>query len=232
MTGTNPDGTPATGDVTLSLSRSVAGLLKPRVVKLAASGGSSYYIPCAHDVGGCLGTVRIRVARATAPDVILAESDAITLYVPDGIGHPAACLVAPNAFFFDGNDFIYTGVLSVTQGTFTNQLSTDDYLNFEVIPTLPSQGGWWRFQFTSRNLGAPLREQVYRGAQRYPFEDTGRPGIDISGNGNGCNMILGDFQIHKVVWQGGALREVVATFDQHCEGGITSLRGCLHYTAP
>ena len=150
---------------------------------------------------------------------------------PDGIGHPAACLVAPNAFFFDGNDFIYTGVLSVTQGTFTNQGSTDNYLNFEVIPTLPSQGGWWRFEFSSRYVG-PLREQVYRGAQRYPFEDTGRPGIDISGNGNGCNTILGDFQIHKLVWQGSTPREVVVTFDQHCEGGITSLRGCLHYTAP
>jgi hypothetical protein len=49
---------------------------------------------------------------------------------------------------------------------------------------------------------------------------------------DGCNTIAGDFQIQKLVWENAKLRELIAVFDQHCEAGVTSLRGCIHFTAP
>jgi hypothetical protein len=162
----------------------------------------------------------------------VAESGEITMVAPTGIGSPAACLVAANAFFFDGNDYIYQGTMTVTDGTFTDQNSTDTHIQIQVRPLLTSQGSNWQFDFSSVMLGVPLREQVYRGAERYPFEATTKPGISIGGSGRGCNRIAADFQIHKLVWQNAKLREFIATFDQHCEAGVTSLRGCIHFTAP
>ena len=230
--GTNADGTPATDAITLSLSREEGGIIRPRAFTLDALGSHPFFIPCSYADAGCVGTVKIRGARTSAPDVILAESQEITMVAPDGLGSPAACLVAANAFFFDGNDYIFQGTMTVTDGTFMDASSTDTHVAIQVLPLLTTQGSNWEFEFSSAKLGQPLREQVYLGAQRYPFEATAMPGIDISGSGRGCNMIAGDFQIQKLVWENAKLLELIAVFDQHCEAGVTSLRGCIHFTAP
>lgn len=230
--GTNADGTPATDAITLSLSREDGGILRPRAFTLDPLGSHPFFIPCSYADTGCVGTVKIRGALTSAPDVILAESQEITMVAPDGLGSPAACLVAANAFFFDGNDYIFQGTMTVTDGTFMDASSTDTHVAIQVLPLLTSQGSNWQFDFSSAKLGQPLREQVYQGAQRYPFEAMTKPGIDISGSGRGCNMIAGDFQIQKLVWENAKLRELIAVFDQHCEAGVTSLRGCIHFTAP
>jgi hypothetical protein len=66
-------------------------------------------------------------------------------------------------------------------------------------------------------------------AERSAFASPGHPGIDISGDGRGCNTITGRFEIRELTWSGGVLNAFTATFEQHCEGGSATLRGCVHY---
>ena len=44
----------------------------------------------------------------------------------------------------------------------------------------------------------PVRPGVYVGAQRAAFREAGRPGIDISGDGRGCNTISGSFEVKEL----------------------------------
>lgn len=46
--------------------------------------------------------------------------------------------------------------------------------------------------------GQQLAPGVYVGAQRAPFREAGRPGIDISGSGRGCNTIEGSFEVKEI----------------------------------
>jgi hypothetical protein len=46
--------------------------------------------------------------------------------------------------------------------------------------------------------GAALAPGYYTHAQRAPFREAGRPGIDISGSGRGCNEISGLFQVKDI----------------------------------
>ena len=46
---------------------------------------------------------------------------------------------------------------------------------------------------------APLAPGVYTGAQRAPFREPGRPGIDITGGGRGCNESSGSFELRELV---------------------------------
>jgi hypothetical protein len=64
------------------------------------------------------------------------------------------------------------------------------------------------------------------GAQRAPFREAGRPGIDISGDGRGCNTIEGLFEVKAFdVAADGTLQRLWIVYEQHCEGGESALFG-------
>lgn len=83
----------------------------------------------------------------------------------------------------------------------------------------------------SLDLSAPQGEKLvigeYLNATRHPFNKAG-PGISVGGNGRGCNTILGSFVINYVSYGPNAtVDRFEATFEQHCEGGQSSLRGSV-----
>ena len=81
--------------------------------------------------------------------------------------------------------------------------------------------------------GEPLAARHYVRAYRAPFRPTGSPGIDIHGDGRGCNTILGRFDVNELVfWPNGDLKTIQVTFEQHCEGGLSALFGRIRYEAP
>jgi hypothetical protein len=87
-----------------------------------------------------------------------------------------------------------------------------------------ANGDWW-----SMDLRAPLGQQLavgdYPDATRAAFSGAGA-GIDISGNGRGCNTIEGSFTVADVAFgPNGYVQRLDATFEQHCEGGEPALRG-------
>jgi len=232
LLGTLADGSYARDPVVVTLSRPGSGSLSLSFVTLSSFGQTIYFTPCSSITAGCLGPTEVRMALVAAPGVPVATRT-LELVAPTGVYSPAACMVGGSVLFFDGNDYIYNGTLTVRVGTFTPTLNAaSDILQIHIAPGAQTQGLWWDTEFATRRLMQPLTTQVYRDAERYPFESPGRPGITISGDGRGCNRILGHFQLHTLETSGTTVRRVLATFEQHCEAGTSVLRGCIAYEAP
>jgi hypothetical protein len=86
------------------------------------------------------------------------------------------------------------------------------------------------------NIAAPhgevLEPGTYEGAQRAPFRESGRPGIDIGGDGRGCNTIEGRFTVLDIAATGDTVDRLHVLYEQHCEGGVASLFGEIRYQVP
>jgi hypothetical protein len=81
-------------------------------------------------------------------------------------------------------------------------------------------------------VGQQLHVGTYTDAQRSPFRDPGHPGLEVTGDGRGCNTLTGSFTITQLVVDAtGAVKALAATFEQHCEGGAPALHGTIHFFA-
>ncbi len=85
------------------------------------------------------------------------------------------------------------------------------------------------------NLAAPgdtpLSEGVYLDARRYPFQDEGEAGLNVSGAGRQCGNINGTFQIDEISWKFNQPQSLLATFEQHCEGATPAMSGRISINA-
>jgi hypothetical protein len=104
-------------------------------------------------------------------------------------------------------DYIGQGkTYSYDAGGFTAQR---DYRGFNV-----SAGG---FTF---HFGGPgnsfLTAREYLDAKRHPFSNDA-PGIEISGNGRGCNTIAGKFVVWEFATRGNEVLRLAIDFTQRCE---------------
>jgi hypothetical protein len=233
--GTDADGNPLHDSVLMFPSRVDAGEVAPATLALTDFGGHASFKPCnAISTPSCAGDFELRLVRVSMPSVILATTRA-TLVVPSGVGSTAQCKVGGNVLYLNGSpgDYIHQGEALITDGAFSASLNANsNNLHFHVDPANSNmQGLWWDVYFDSSKLGAALEPGVYDKAERWPFEGGNTPGLDVSGDGRGCNMLSGAFQIETLKVDSGALVEVTASFRQSCDGGPL-LNGCLHYEAP
>jgi len=75
----------------------------------------------------------------------------------------------------------------------------------------------WNLRFGAP-YGTPLRPGTYSNAARQPFQPAGSPGLDVGGEGRGCNRIFGSFTVTDAVYSvSGQIRRFRATFEQRCE---------------
>lgn len=88
----------------------------------------------------------------------------------------------------------------------------------------------WSGQFMMPQAEAKLKVGLYEGLQRYPFYNPVKGGLNWSGEGRGCNTLSGWFSVDQVTYVGNTLHSVDLRFQQNCEGGISALRGKLHWT--
>jgi hypothetical protein len=147
------------------------------------------------------------------------------------IGSTAPCAGGGNVMYFDGDsdNFIFKGKQTVTLGKWS-ATSSATQVHVHVDPTdTTTQGLWWDLYFDSSKLSSPLAPQVYTDAMRWPFQTTGHPGLDVSGDGRGCNMVTGRFQIEDLTTSDNGLKSFTATFEHHCEGNASAVRGCVHF---
>jgi hypothetical protein len=75
--------------------------------------------------------------------------------------------------------------------------------------------GGWHGSFSSHPR--PMKPGRYTDANR--FGDSGRPELDFSGNGRGCNETSGEFSVERYVLRRGRIVSVGLTFTQSCDGG-------------
>jgi len=92
-------------------------------------------------------------------------------------------------------------------------------------------GPSWELVFTPPT-GTNFADGVYEGAQRAEFKAPGVPGIDVTGEGRGCNSDTGRFEIFNLKQDShGTVISFILQFEQHCEGATPALFGQLQYNA-
>jgi hypothetical protein len=214
--------------IVLGLAPPLGALLNTQL-SLGALGASTYYVPCSSADPSCTGDVRVTMALASAPAQVVALSPPMALVAPTGVGDPSPCLTGGSVLFFDGDatDFIHPGIETISMGAFQATAGTFA-VHVNVSSTAQSAGTTWSLDFSTQQLNQPIAAQVYTGAQSAPFAAAGHPGIEIGGDGRGCNTIAGSFQIETLQASGTTLQSFTATFEQHCEAGTSALRGCIH----
>lgn len=92
-----------------------------------------------------------------------------------------------------------------------------------------ADSSWWYSDFAP-GRGDVLAPGRYD-ATRYPFNGSG-PGLDVSGNGRGCNRLTGSYTVTEAAFQpDGGLRRFGASFEQRCEGARPALTGTFEFRA-
>jgi hypothetical protein len=88
------------------------------------------------------------------------------------------------------------------------------------------------------DLAAPrgdvLRPGVYQNAERASFRTGRSPGLDVYGDGRGCNDVYGQFSVNQIATDPatGAVTLLDATFTQHCDSAAApALKGTVKYQA-
>lgn len=91
--------------------------------------------------------------------------------------------------------------------------------------------GQWDLDFAPPS-GQPLQNDfAYLDAQRYPFQGSG-PGLNVDGNGAGCNTLDGKFIIKDLQVAGdGTVLSFAADFEQRCDGATSALYGKIRYNS-
>ena len=98
------------------------------------------------------------------------------------------------------------------------------------VQVLGAAGGdFWNMTLRAAGPEA-LAVGTYDNAQRLP--DAAHPGLDIGGQGRGCNTSTGSFVISELERDGtGNVTTLAVSFEQHCEGDAAALFGELRYQA-
>ena len=95
----------------------------------------------------------------------------------------------------DPGDYIGGGV--AWHYTFANgAISAGGGRQYAGLAIDGSDGSWWYADFVPA-AGDILAPGTYPNATRYPFNGNG-PGMDISGNGRGCNTLTGQFTVNSM----------------------------------
>ncbi|WP_405586166.1 hypothetical protein [Streptomyces sp. NBC_01190] len=151
-------------------------------------------------------------------------------------GTAQAATVASGSLSFSGDpgDYISGGgsyaYATIARDGFDASASTDDRV--VSVSVSGANGDWWYLDLAAP-AGEVLAPGTYTGATRYPFNEGAEPGLSLDGNGRGCNTLTGEFTIDDVVFgPEGYLKTLDATYEQHCEGGTSALRGEVHIANP
>jgi len=110
--------------------------------------------------------------------------------------------------------------ITPADGAFSASRNFDNGVSIHVNAV----GGFWSLNFAAPG-DAQLGPGTYDHATRWPFRAPVSPGLDVSGQGRGCNTSTGGFVIREAGY--GPSGEVVAfaaDFEQHCEGFAAALR--------
>ncbi len=166
----------------------------------------------------------LALGMATGTTGLLSGTDAHALPVTEG------------SFSFSGDDGDYiSGGRSYAYSTASQDrlsISADNADNAVRLWVDGANGDWWSLDLAAPS-GKALAPGTYTGATRHPFNGPNEPGLDLSGNGRGCNTLTGEFTISAVEFgPQGYVKTLDATFEQHCEGGTAAARGEVHITNP
>ena len=148
----------------------------------------------------------------------------------DGLGDPCDPVQGQTFLFLDSRPGDYIG--GGTQRTYTLQdgsiRATRNYLGGVSVQFAGSSS--WGLDFSSP--AGELVPGVYENAARFPFQGSTVPGLNVSGDGRGCNSLTGRFVVLEAVYtRTGEVESFAADFEQHCEGSTAPLFGAIRVNA-
>lgn len=98
-------------------------------------------------------------------------------------------------------------------------------LEIDEVPGSP-----WSMSFDAGKSGR-FDARSYPNAERFDFGEKGRPGLDVSGNGHGCNNVEGSFTVSSAEYErDSVLKKLRLTFTQVCDDVKAPLTGLLDIT--
>jgi len=144
-----------------------------------------------------------------------------------GVARPAQAVVGFTALTLDSEagDFIGGG----ESFTFTSGNATIGATGDDTALTMTVSDGTHNF---SADLLAPTGSTLTDGTTYTTTRlgDATNAGLDVSGDGNGCNTSTGTMTVHEISLDGGgALATLAVTYEQHCEGATPALFGELRF---
>lgn len=131
------------------------------------------------------------------------------------------------AYTSDPGDYIGAGGKATYTGA-TSTFSTGPHGDGVQYTVSGERDNW------SATLTPPTGEQfeVGRTYQAERSAGDGTAGLDVYGDGRGCNAVTGELTVTKLGRDAdGTINAFAATFVQHCEGGEPALHGTIHYYA-
>jgi hypothetical protein len=144
----------------------------------------------------------------------------------------ASCAFASTAQTFlslnsQPGDYIGGGIqqtFTPADGTFAVQSSNS---GVQISFHTANYSSWWYLDF-GPPTGSKLVKSEYDDAQRYSFHSPTKPGIDVFGDGRGCNRNAGRFLLSQLTFAtDGSVKSLAIDFEQHCEGATPALYGSL-----
>jgi hypothetical protein len=150
----------------------------------------------------------------------------VLLVVPTGVHAETQLSLNSQPGDYIGQGFQQT--LTSADGVFMIRRNFDNGVRIFFVGSQPLR--FWGLDFGAPG-NADLATGVYEGATR--FSSPSAPGLDVSGDGRGCNMITGRFEVLEITYGPGAdeVQSFAADFEQHCEGGLSALFGSFRFTA-
>jgi hypothetical protein len=90
----------------------------------------------------------------------------------------------------------------------------------------------WHGDFHTMSTLNLFQPGYYGDLERFPFGNPTKGTLVWSGEGRGCNQLIGWFVIDNVIYVNGILTAIDVRFEQHCEGATPALHGQIHWTKP
>jgi hypothetical protein len=122
-----------------------------------------------------------------------------------------------------------TQTFTPADGTFA--VNTTYNGGVQVSFQTPSFSSFWTLNFGPPS-GQAFQVGEYEGAQRFAFHSPTKPGLDVFGDGRGCNIVAGRFLVSDITFAtNGGVQTLAVDFEQHCEGAAPALFGSVRYNS-
>jgi uncharacterized repeat protein (TIGR01451 family) len=89
----------------------------------------------------------------------------------------------------------------------------------------------WTGEFALPSTQTQFQPGTYDNLARYPFHQASVGGLSWTGEGRGCNTLVGSIVVRSATYSGSQLTAIDLDFVQHCEGGTPALRGTIRWAA-
>ena len=143
---------------------------------------------------------------------------------------------APGSYIGQGKDWDITDTNATAYSVYPSYNLPDGQWTNLDISVSQSSTVYASTTFSTHMLGIPIQPGTYENAERFPFEDPGHPGLDVTFYDEGSNTLTGFFVITDATFYKDSsgnyqLATFAATYDQTSDNDTSHVTGSITYLA-